>query len=471
MTFAEFIKRFREEAAEIVILDEHTAMPGTYSDFFVSYCFLKGDLYSLNMSCPVVPDYQLRLPEYHEERERYRERLFLNRYRQNESGYEIAEQVDLAGGEYPRVVSNGERAYAVIVAGNRLPEYEMLLYDLVEQRLLPISVAMPDFDYGTSWQPFLVGSRLFCVTRLTPFCLLEIDVATGTANIVQENDVQFNMLDFDMTQPLLVGSSNAIQSNENIIGLGFTATQSYRNTPFFWFADADARMQVSFTPFFSRLNAIGYNIIRPTSLFVEDDDIWLGLYCAEREHGHAQRVANILVALRAQAVGNGSATLATGLADRPRTKVQGRPNLKHHLFFCPEMERSKDSRHALGGLTGRFDVAGHLVFGPYLELLDEATYCAELSYFSRDAGEERAGLFEVTVADETLSEFETLGEAELPYTDGSLAQARITFDTKGHVGKLLELRVFVEANVDVTVFHIRTWLAGDDDTADCRRGD
>lgn len=461
MILSDFTQRFHEDNAEIVVLDEHIAAPGTYTDFFVSYCFFKGELYSLNVSYPVVPYYRLHAPELREEQEANRERLFLNRYKQTESGYEIAERIELGGGEDPRVVSNGEHAYAVIIAGNPLLEAEMLLYDFVEQRLLPITVDAPELEYGKNWQPFLMGEQLFCVHQLTPFRVLEIDVTTGVARIVREIGAEFNMPAmqsfFGDNFPMFRGGSNAIVENETVFGLGRASPVSYRHAPFFWSNQGDS-LNVAFTTFFSEFYRRGYNIIDPTCLFVENGDTYLGLCCTERDWAHTQLVSNFLIVFPNSGAAGDRERLSAFFDRRQTTERMSLPNLDRHLFFCLDMPSAVKCRAEYGARVSEGE-RGHIVYGPYIGIDRERRYVAELSYFARTETPIRQGVFEI-VAMRNSSDFAFLGTADLAPTGGQMSTARIAFDTTGNLGASLEFRVFVEADVDLAAFHIRTWREG-----------
>jgi hypothetical protein len=104
--------------------------------------------------------------------------------------------------------------------------------------------------------------------------------------------------------------------------------------------------------------------------------------------------------------------------------------------------------------------AGHLVYGPYVEIDKEGRYCAELSYLTSGCPGPKAGSFEVTVSHPDKrgqqTDFRTLGQVQLPPTHGKMREARVEFDTTGFMGKLLETRVYVEEGVIMNAFHIRT---------------
>jgi hypothetical protein len=130
------------------------------------------------------------------------------------------------------------------------------------------------------------------------------------------------------------------------------------------------------------------------------------------------------------------------------------------MFFCVEMPSALGELIEFGGRVSE-GKPGHLVHGPYLKVESEGRYCAELSYLTKSSLSEQVGNFEIALStldsNANQSGFHTLGRTNLEPTSGSMMEARIEFDTSGHLGGLLELRVFVEEGVQLNAFHIRTW--------------
>src|SRR5688572_8513183 len=149
MYLSEFAQRFRHDHADIVMLKEEVARIGAYSDFFYAFCLLNGEMHSIHVAYSMLPYYKMNTREFH------RDRLFLTRYAADGNGYSIAEQVEIGPGEDPRIVSNGSRAYAVIIA-NKYSGERALLLDLTTRRLIPLKVNAPDFNYGKNWQPVMI---------------------------------------------------------------------------------------------------------------------------------------------------------------------------------------------------------------------------------------------------------------------------------------------------------------------------
>ena len=125
------------------------------------------------------------------------------------------------------------------------------------------------------------------------------------------------------------------------------------------------------------------------------------------------------------------------------------------------MPSAVDSAHEMGGRVTTGRKPGHLVHGPYVKIAEEGRYSAELSYLTRSCPGQRAGVFDVTISQfdeaDNLVDFRTLGSVDLPDTEGNMGEVRLDFDTTGHLGCVLEMRVFVEKDVKMNAFHIRTW--------------
>ena len=109
MDISELGARFKKNGAEIILLEEKRVEVGHFMDAFYAFCVVQGDLYSMNCRYPVLPYYNIGTPKFHDER------LFLNRYEQRGQTFEIVERIDLGRGGDPRVVSNGTKAYAVVI--------------------------------------------------------------------------------------------------------------------------------------------------------------------------------------------------------------------------------------------------------------------------------------------------------------------------------------------------------------------
>jgi hypothetical protein len=354
-------------------------------------------------------------------------------------------------------------AYGIITTFKN-PGWGSTLYDFRGQRLVPIKLSDPIGAIGKNWQPYLLDGELFAVHEMAPFRVLRIDVESGLARVAEERDVGFNLYSFYEPYPMFRGGSNALAQGSEVIGLGRTTSQRYRHQPFLWHLQSKERLSVEFSSFFHDFNKRGYNIIDPTSIFFQGEDLMVGLCCSERDWAHAQTVTNLLLRFSPGGSSGDRRPLSAFLASRPPTEEMRRPLLDRHMFFCHELPGAIPSRPEHGGRISTGS-AGHLVHGPYLRLEREGRFAAELSYLTRSNGPgARAGVFEVTACQPDSAQplnFRTLGCRELGWTEGNVSTARIEFDTTGAVGLLLELRVYVDEGVALNAFHIRTSRVGE----------
>jgi hypothetical protein len=133
-------------------------------------------------------------------------------------------------------------------------------------------------------------------------------------------------------------------------------------------------------------------------------------------------------------------------------------DLDDQEFNCLAMPTAVPSRTLAAGRIST-GVAGHLVYGPYVRILKESRYHAEVTYATESCSLERAGAFDISVcridAHGNQDRFQTLAFADLPPTGRAPGMARIDFDTTGHGGALLETRVFADAGAQLHVFRIR----------------
>jgi hypothetical protein len=457
MNISNFAEYFRHDIAEIILLDEKVVRVGGSGDFFHSYCHIEKDLYSVNGRLPVLPYYRLGSPEF------LNDQIFCNRYGAEQNGFKLVGRTALGRGGDPRVVSNQKKAYAISILvesdTNGRPVVGATLHDLREDRAIAIRVASPDFVYGKNWQPFLRGDELFVVHELTPFRILRVDTCSGLAEVVREFDISFKLPCYHTSYPMFRGGSNAVLVNGALLGIGRATSQRYRHHPFLW-SFMDGHLEVLFTDFFYPFHKSGYNIIDPTSLFFDGEDLLFGLCCSERDWAHTQLVSNFLIRLRRSCRTERRWPLLDFFRERATTERNGIANLDRHMFFCIEMPTSIPSAHEFGGRAST-GAPGHLVHGPYLRIEQENLYCAELSYLVRACCGTKVGNFEIAVSriDESGKQgnFRTLARVDLIPTDGNMAEARLEFDTTGFRGMLLEFRVYVEEGIKMNAYHIRTW--------------
>lgn len=438
--------------------DVHACL-GARCDYFHAFFLCAGELYSLNVryEVPRTSWYFLESHNY------YRNEVYLNKFFRHGGECERAQQSLISEGADPRVVSDGEEAYGIII-NFRKPGWGMLLYDFRRQRLIPITVRNHTaMEVGKNWQPYLVDGELFAVQEMSPFRILKIDRQSGMAEIIAEHDQGFNLYAFYELYPMFRGGANAIALGGEIAGFGRTTSQRYRHQPFLWSMRSNGPLRVEFSSFFHAFNRRGYNIIDPTSLFLDGADVLLGLCCTERDWAHDQNVSNLLLRFSPSSSRSRGLTLSEFLGTKPLTESMRRPILDRHMFFCLDLRCAVSSRSEHGGRVST-GAAGHLVHGPYLPIDKEGRYSAELSYLTRECPGPVAGNLEVAVSrldgNKRQTDFKTLARVDLPATGGNMREARVAFDTTGLRGMLLETRVYVAEGVIMNAFHIRTSREG-----------
>ncbi len=456
MKLDDLASAFRNPNVEIAYHLDSVAKVGSYHEYFYSFCVLDGDFFSLHGRFPVEPYYRLAEPIFLDDQ------VYITRYARSGGRLEPVDRRLVERGGDPRVVSDGHNAYAVLILVEECQSVRTngaLLYDLRRKRTISIQVEATAFSYGKNWQPYLLDGKLFIVHELAPFRVLEVDVETGRARVVQEADISFKLPCFHTPYPMFRGGCNAIASNGMVLGMGRATSQRYRHHPFFWSFEKPGEINIHFTEFFYRFHKCGYNILDPTCLFFEGDDLYLGLCCSERDWAHNQLVSHFLLRVPAKNSKRAGELLDAFLAERGSAESNGSPNLDRHMFFCIEMPSAAPSRHEFGGRVST-GTAGHLVHGPYLRIDKRGRFCAELSYLTRGDDAGRAGVFDVTASRIDAGKhgsFRTLGHVDLDCTKGKMATAKVAFETKELIGALLELRVYVNEGVELNAFHIRTW--------------
>ncbi len=458
MNLERFAEQFSHENAEVIYLSEKCAEQNEYVDFFYSFFFLEDTLYSANGTYPLLPYYGIGNKEFHDDG------VILRKYTKIAGRLEVSETFSLGPGGDPRTVSNGIDAYVFII-GNPFSDFQTLIYDVRNKRKIKLTCSDPDFKFGKNWQPYIKDERLFIVHEITPFRIMEVDLAGGTLSQVLEVDISFKInqshapSSFHYPYPFFRGGSNAIAEDGNIFGVGRATSERYKHHPFFWRFGENQKLLILFTEFFYKFQRYGFNIIDPTCLFLHDDGLYFGLCCSERDWAHGQEVLNLLVRFSQRPITPGNSLESYFLSKVP-TESNGKPNLDRHLFFCIEMPTAVSSVHELGGRLSLGLEEGHLFHGPYITVEAESEYYAELSYLTLDSTDEIIGFFDVTSSRldsaRVQHDFHTLGMAEVQSRQGSMATSRVIFNTVGSIGKLLEFRFFVRQGVKVNAFHVRT---------------
>jgi glycosyltransferase involved in cell wall biosynthesis len=133
--------------------------------------------------------------------------------------------------------------------------------------------------------------------------------------------------------------------------------------------------------------------------------------------------------------------------------IDSATDFEDRVFACNELPCNIEH---IDEYDGRISVGvpGHLVYGPYLKIVNEDRYIAELLYSTTDASDNQAGVFDIAINHKCLT------EVNLPFTSNKIKAARIVFDTTGAFGHLLETRVMVNKGVKLKAQLIHVWRAG-----------
>ncbi len=294
---------------------------------------------------------------------------------------------------------------------------------------------------------------------------MHVDLDSGRATVRDEVDVEWNLpchFYGHIPYSMLRGGGNALLHDGALLGTGHATATGYRHAPFTWTMDGQQRMEIRFHPLFSDFYNCGFNLIDPSSLFIDGEDLYLGLTCTECDWVHAQRVTNLLIAFRGSAPTGDYELLDEFLARRALPACSDGSALDNQLLFCVEMPSAVGYHQEHSGRVS-IGEPGQLVGGPGTVIDSEGRYIAALSYVTPEHTAERAGVFDLmaTLTDQQgeLLEIASLGRAEIDPSPQETAELRVPFDTTGHVGWRLDTRVFVDADVRLNVYHIRTYLA------------
>lgn len=443
-SLSDILKRMRKSTPELVWSYDRLAQFGQHCDYFFAFTVWNDALYSLNTRDLTLSLDGIGQPGFHDDQ------IILTRYEKTGAGYEIAEQRDLGFGGDPRVVSDGQRAFALIL-GTHFSFSRVYLYDFSTDRRLPILVEDPDFEFGKNWQPFLKNGELFVVHQLSPIRILKVDTDTGLATQIAERDLDFKLTASYQPFPLFRGGANAIALGDDIVGLGRTTANRVHHTPFFWSLDDDLHIDILFTELFQIFVELGYGIIDPTSFFIHNDDLYVGLACSERNWAHTQILSDYLLVFPAEDRAPQYPLWSDYLDKRQMVTKNGKPDLRRHLFHCSEMPQTRDFTQRNGGVISDGQ-AGHMLYGPYAEIEEPGQYAVEFSYLAHSDHEGQIGLFEALIFDG-----EMLGDSPITACPGKIGTARIEFDISDPANKRLETRVGVNKGVVISAYHIRIW--------------
>lgn len=464
----------RLENSEVIWHKREIAEHDANVNFFYAFCRLGEYFYSLHLNRLQLP--YVTSPTHVAlssdvvtpvgQKNRMVRKIILSKYRAIDGNLDLLESnvIDsVVQASDPRIVSNGKKAWAVMHNELGKDDWGATLLDLCNLKTIDITFKQKNIKYGKNWQPFIHNDELFVVHELNPFRVLKINEITGVAEVVYEAESYLPIFSNYETYPLLRGGSNSIIKNDFLFGLGHTSSEVFRHHPFLWSHQKGFGTTVSFIDFFYYFTKHGYALIDPTSLFEDDESIYIGLDCHERDRQHEQKMLHILLKFNKIPSGNHKKTLPLleFLDSEPITEQNGVPDLSCHRFFCPELP-SAALYEEIRGVRTSIGVPGHIVHGPYLTVLDGGNYSAELSYFTKNDKEPYCGCFEVVVhkknPDGSINVHcpVYLAQSQLEATSGVLVKKRLIFNTDEHLDKFLEFRVFANKDAIVSVCDIVT---------------
>jgi len=464
---------FTSENAQVIWQQRELSRTNENANFFYAFCRMGDDFYSLHLSRMQAPyvtspkhvamsnDLSLLINQ-----KTFAHDIYLSRHRLVDGRLETLEKhlVDSAkGGTDPRIASNGQNAWAILYNSAGVDGLGAMLLDLRSLKVMKISFQSGNIKFGKNWQPFIENDQLFAVHELNPFRIIKIDVVTGVAEVIYEAESYvpiFSGYDF---YPLVRGGANSIIRGDTLIGLGHATSEAFRHHPFLWTHQKKFGTTITFLDIFYRFTKCGYALIDPTTMFEDEESIYVGLDCHERDRQHEQRMLHILLKFdkNPSDKNKGNMSLLKFLEDEPVTEEFGIPNLKCHRFFCTEL-RSAVLHEDAKGVRASIGVPGHIVYGPYIKITHDGIFLAELAYLTKNDQKIDCGCFEVVVhksnPDGTINVDSPLylAQSSLEATSGVLMKKKLIFDTSGQMGNFLEFRVFASQDAIVSVWDIVT---------------
>lgn len=402
------------------------------ADAFYAFFVLDGRLASVHRR------FNVDLPGGSHSPERYRSTIVLTTYAVSGRSVRAVEERELFSGEDPRVVSDGARAFIVCrvfdADGQSDIEYRLaILPDGVEREIVP----PPILRGGKNWQPFLRNGRLFTACGFAPLTVAEI-TEQGGMQVIHQGDTEFWLPAAHDKYTMFRGGSNAVVRGNDVFGFGHLTRCRDDHRPFWWSLDPSMQMTISFPSAFFGLKAKGFNIVDPTSLFMFEGRLHIGLCCSEREWFYGQRFLNLLVELPCSDV---TSLLQPGMfVELADSCVASLP--RSRTFIPRDLLGQVPRREVNGGVESQED-AGCLLYGPYHPIEWDGAQQAVLTYAASSSRREPpAGRFEISCRSDGCED--VLAGIDLYGTSGRSATAVLPFCTTGHLGWLLETRVFAE---------------------------
>lgn len=464
------------ENAQVIWQKKELSRANENANFFYAFCQLGQYFYSLHQSRkqPAYTTPPTHIPLSNDVTyllngqniERY---ITLSKYQMHDGRLEVLESHIVSSviqGTDPRIVSDGKDAWAIMYSedADSVDGMSSILLNIRTLSVQKIKFKSSNIKYGKNWQPFIDHGQLFAVHELSPFRIIKIDVATGMAEMIYESDNYLPVFSTYDSYPLVRGGSNTIIWNDSFIGLGHATSEVFRHHPFIWTHTKKTGTTILFIDLFYHFTKHGYSLIDPTSLFVDEEFVYVGLDCHERDRQHEQKMLHILLRFNKNSSGNGhkmNQSLLEFLKSEPVTEHKGIPNLSCHRFFCAELPSSVLYEQRRGVRTS-IGLPGHIMHGPYLSIVNEGSFSAELSYFTKNDRELYCGVFEVVALRKNpdgsidIHSPVYLAQSELEATAGVLMKKKLVFSTNGQLNNFLEFRVFSKENAIVSICDIVT---------------
>ncbi|KSV69051.1 hypothetical protein N182_32905 [Sinorhizobium sp. GL2] len=290
---------------------------------------------------------------------------------------------DIGAGNDPRVTIVGDRAI-VLFRGALNSDHAYYIYDIGNNRLLPVSIDDPWFTYGKNWMPFDNGGGLGAVHGFGPNRVLDIDLETGRATAEKVHPGGFAPRAAHDNFNMMRGGTNALYHDGALLGFGHATLTPSEHYPFQWSLDVEREASFSIDSEVEKIRRLGFSIIDPTCIVAMGDQRALvGFCCSERDWFYDQLFAEILL----------PAALPTG-AQSPRTLAVDASQFDRKGFsqlMLGERLRCKVESSVVAYGGRRVDhQEGLVAFGQY-EYLPPNRYTVSYRYRSNAAAEQSVG--------------------------------------------------------------------------------